>query len=464
MMIRQRLLMCLMMTVCIGTLGTYAQKKVQSVKATPRTFLYRVYLHDKHGTPYTLDKPQRYLSPRAILRRQRQGIAIDSIDLPVSPAYVDALRRHGLRVMGTSRWRNTVMVASQTDDVAERLRTLAFVDSCMRLYVSPEVAENPDRPSVAPGIMPDSLAEGRYGDGYQQINQLGGIALHEAGFRGKGMRIAILDAGFKNVDRIPAFRNVKIVATKDFAPRRTSDIFKEHYHGTMVLSVMAMNYPDTIIGTAPEAEYVLIRTEDIPTETRAEEDSWTMGAEYADSIGVDVINSSLGYHQWDGDSTSIRLRDLNGKTACISQTAAMIASKGMVLCNSMGNDGTSSWHKMNVPSDATGILSVGAVDEAGTIAPFSSLGPTQDGRVKPDACAMGLKAYVVNGEGNLTTANGTSFASPILCGMVACLWQARPELTAKQIIDLVRRSGDRWNWPDSVYGYGIPSFSKAMHK
>ena len=189
-----------------------------------------------------------------------------------------------------------------------------------------------------------------------------------------------------------------------------------------------------------------------------------MGAEYADSIGVDVINSSLGYHQWDGDSTSIRLRDLNGKTAFISQTAAMIASKGMVLCNSMGNDGTSSWHKMNVPSDATGILSVGAVDEAGTIAPFSSLGPTQDGRVKPDACAMGLKAYVVNGKGNLTTANGTSFASPILCGMVACLWQARPELTAKQIIDLVRRSGDRWNWPDSVYGYGIPSFSKAMHK
>lgn len=429
--------------------------------ATEMVFLYRLYLHDKQGVPYTLDRPDRFLSPRALARRRRQGIAIDSTDLPVSPAYVSQLRRLGLVVRGSSRWHNTVMVASATDDVARRVKSLAFVDSCLLLYHSPDKAEQQERPLVVESIVPDSTAVGWYGNGYEQIMQLGGLALHEAGFRGKGMRIAVLDAGFKNVDRISAFRNVRIVATKDFAPRPTKDIFEEHYHGTMVLSTMAMNHPDTIIGTAPDAEYVLIRTEDIPTETRAEEDSWTMGIEYADSIGVEVINSSLGYHKWDNDPVSVRLRDLNGRTAFISQTAAMIASKGMVLCNSAGNEGTSSWHKLNVPADADDILTVGAVDKDGEIAPFSSLGPSQDGRVKPDVCCRGQQAAVINGSGLLTTANGTSFASPIMCGMVACLWQAHPELTAKQLIDLVRRSGDRWLWPDNVYGYGIPDFSKA---
>ena len=428
---------------------------------TRRTYLFRVYLHDKQGTPCRLDQPLGFLSPRAVARRQRQGIAIDSTDLPVSAAYIRRLRKAGLDVRGSSRWHNTVMVASNDSNAAGRVRQIAFVDSCVRLYVSPVRPERVARTNVEASLMPDSLAAGIYGDGARQIMQMGGLPLHEAGYRGKGMRIAILDAGFRNVDRIPAFRNVSIVATKDFAPRPTRDIFEEHYHGTMVLSTMAMNHPDTIIGTAPDADYVLIRTEDIPTETRAEEDTWTMGIEFADSIGADVINSSLGYHKWDDDTVSIRLRDLDGRTSYISQTASMVASKGMVLCNSAGNDGASSWHKINVPADAEDILTVGAVDKDGEIAPFSSLGPSQDGRVKPDVCCRGRQAYVVNGEGLLTTANGTSFASPIMCGMVACLWQAHPELTARQVIEVVRRCGDRWLWPDNVYGYGIPDFSKA---
>lgn len=366
--------------------------------------------------------------------------------------------------MGTSRWHNTVWVESTTDDVSKRVGGLDFIKKITRLYVSPDSLEEQKREDIAHSILPDSLAFGKYGNGYTQINLINGIPLHEAGYRGKGMTIAILDAGFHNVDRIPAFRNVRVKATADFSPRRTDDIFKEHYHGTMVLSTMAMNHPDTFIGTAPDADYVLIRTEDIDTETRAEEDSWTMGAEYSDSIGADLINSSLGYFHWDGDSTGLELRELNGKTTFISQTASMLADKGIVLCSSAGNEGRDQWHKISVPADANNILTVGAVGKDSTIAGFSSLGPSQDGRVKPDVCSLGLHSYVVDGSGELTYNNGTSFASPILCGMVACLWQANPNLTAKQIIELVRSKGDRCKWPDNVYGFGIPNFGNLLRR
>lgn len=427
----------------------------------PKTYLYRIYLRDKKGTSFSIAHPQAFLSQKALQRRHRQGIKVDSTDLPVSKVYLDSLRATGLVVRGTSRWHNTVTVASPIDDVAEKVRSFAFVDSVVRLYVSPDSIVEPVRKLVSWKMRPDSTAHGYYGNGYGQIAQLDGIRLHEAGFRGKGMTIAILDAGFHNADSIPAFSNIHIIATKDFAPQPTRDIFAEHYHGTMVLSTMAMNRPDTMVGTAPDADYVLIRTEDIPTETRAEEDSWTMGAEYADSIGVDVINSSLGYHEWDGDSIPFPLSILDGHTSYISQTASMLASKGIVLCNSAGNEGGSSWHKIGIPADADNILTVGAVSPTGKSASFSSVGPSQDGRVKPDVCATGAPAYVVNGQGRIGTNMGTSFASPILCGMVACLWQALPHLTAKQLIALVRRSGDRFPNPDNVYGYGIPDFYKA---
>lgn len=428
----------------------------------PRSYQYRISLCDKKGTSFCLQRPEEFLSAKSLQRRRRQGIKVDSTDLPVSRVYVDSLRCLGLRIMGTSRWHNTVTVSSPTDDVAQRVGALAFVGSVTRLYASPDSLELPARKPVSREMKPDSTVKSKYGNGFRQINQIGGLKLHQAGFRGAGMTIAILDAGFHNADSIPAFRNMRIIATKDFGPRRTNDIFAEHYHGTMVLSTMAMNRPDTMIGTAPDADYVLIRTEDIPTETRAEEDSWTMGVEFADSIGADVINSSLGYYYWDGDTVPFRLRDLDGKTAYVSQTASMLARKGMVLCSSAGNEGNKPWHKISVPADADDILAVGAVSPDGRSAAFSSVGPSQDGRVKPDVCAMGSPACVVDGQGRLTLNNGTSFASPIMCGMVACLWQARPELTARQLIGLVRSFGDRHDCPDNVFGYGIPDFGKTL--
>lgn len=428
--------------------------------ALPKVYQYRIYLKDKNHSQYSLDHPEAFLSQKSLERRRRQHIAVDSTDLPVSPYYIDKVKSLGLKIMGTSRWHNTIWVESKNDNVYDLVDSLPFVERSLRLYVSPDSIMEPKRVKVDNDMTPDSLAKGRYGNGFTQIDMFHGLSLHNAGFRGKGMTIAILDAGFKNADKIAALRSVNVVATKDCAPQRTDDIFKEHYHGTMVLSTMAANCPDTLIGTAPEADYVLIRTEDIPTETRAEEDSWTMGVEYADSIGADVINSSLGYTEWDGDSIGLELRQLDGKTTFVSQTASLLASKGMVLCNSAGNEGMGPWHKINVPADADDILTVGAVDRDSVIAMFSSLGPSQDGRVKPDVCALGAPAYVINGSGDLSTNYGTSFSSPILCGMVACLWQARPELDAYQIIDLVRSIGDRSQWPDNVYGYGIPDFSK----
>lgn len=450
----KQLFTILLLFFCLGSHAT-------TIKL-PKSYQYRIYLHDKKGTSFSLKRPEQFLSAKAIQRRKRQGINVDSTDLPVSRIYVEQLQRLGLKIMGTSRWHNTVTVASQQDDVTQKTRTLAFVDSVTRLYVSPDSIEKPTRKLMERKMKPDSTAQGKYGNGFGQINQLGGIKLHEAGFRGRGMTIAILDAGFHNVDSIPAFKNIRIIATKDFGPRRTKDIFAEHYHGTMVLSTMAMNRPDTMIGTAPDADYVLIRTEDIPTETRAEEDSWTMGVEFADSIGADVINSSLGYYYWDGDSIPFRLCDLDGKTTYISQTASLLASKGMILCSSAGNEGSSSWHKISVPADADNIITVGAISPNGKSATFSSVGPAQDGRVKPDVCAMGSPAYVVDGQGRITQSSGTSFSSPIMCGMVTCLWQAHPELTAKQIIELVRKLGNQHDHPDNIYGYGIPDFSKGL--
>lgn len=426
-----------------------------------KTYIYRLYLKDKLHSPYSIDHPEKYLSERSINRRKRQGIAIDSTDLPVSQLYIDDIRAKGLTIMGTSRWHNTITVSSPTDNVASMVKGMDCVKSCLRLYKSPDSLVVFPKEKIGKLTPIDSMATTAYGDGLKQISMLNGRGLHAAGFKGKGMLIAILDAGFRNADKIRALNN-NIKATADFCPRRTDDIFAEHYHGTMVLSVMAANKPNIFIGTAPDADYALIRSEDIDTETRAEEDSWTMAAEYADSIGADLINSSLGYSHWDGDSIGPRLRDLNGKTFYISQTASMLADKGIVLCNSAGNEGSSSWHKINVPADADNILTVGAVDFDRNSTTFSSLGPSQDGRIKPDVCGPGKKVYVIDGSGRMTTNSGTSFASPIICGMTACLWQALPELNAKEIINLVRQSADRYQWPDNVYGYGVPDYAKAL--
>ena len=228
-----------------------------------------------------------------------------------------------------------------------------------------------------------------------------------------------------------------------------------------VLSCIGMNQPHVMIGTAPEASFWLLRSEDEYSEHLVEQDYWAAAIEFADSVGVDVVNTSLGYYAFDDKSKDYRYRDLDGHFALMSRQAAKAADKGMIVVCSAGNSGSGPWKKTTPPGDADNVLTVGAISKKGELAPFSSIGNTADGRVKPDVMAVGLGSDVMGTDGILRRANGTSFSSPIMCGMVTCLWQALPNLTAKEIIELVRRSGDRAKYPDNIYGYGIPDMWKA---
>lgn len=427
-----------------------------------KCYMFRLMLTDKHGTPYTLSHPEAFLSGRAIKRRERQHINVDSTDLPVNPRYIEAIAAKGVEIVGKSRWNNSVLVRSRRSEVTVRLNELPFVKKTIKVFSSPDSINSSKRTNYHKEFNEwDINNNNDYGMSYDQVNSLNGIRLHEAGYRGQGMMIAVMDGGFMNVDKIPALQATKIVAMTDFVVPRSADIFKEMDHGTMVLSTMATNIPNTYIGTAPESSYVLIRCEDEQTESLAEEDYWAEAAEYADSMGVDVINSSLGYHDFDDKSTSHKYAEMDGEQTFISHTASLLAGKGIVLVNSAGNDGMGTWKKINFPADARDILTVGSVSSNGVNAAFSAVGPTADGRIKPDVMAQGSPASVITGRGTIINDMGTSFSAPLVCGLVACLWQALPDKTALEIIDLVRQSSSQASTPDNVYGYGVPDFWKA---
>ena len=427
-----------------------------------KQYLVRVMLTDKRGTTYSLYAPEQYLSWRSLERRRRQGIAVDSTDLPISPIYIDSLRGRGMDIVCMSKWNNCVLVKTESQDARDMLERLPFVKEAMTVFSSPDSIRLTEREDVKDSLgIAKSPDYGVYGVAEEQIKLFNGVPLHEAGFRGRGILIGILDGGFMNADKIPAFKNIDVVGVKDFGTPHTDDIYAEASHGTMVLSMMAMNMPNMFVGTAPDARYLLVRSEVSATESLAEEDYWAAAVEYADSVGVDLINSSLGYNTFDDKSTNHRYRDLDGRTALNSRSASMLARKGIILVNSAGNSGNNTWKKIGTPADASDILAVGALTKNKVNTVFSSVGPSADGRVKPDVMAMGSACSVVDGDGTLAKKNGTSFASPLTCGMVACLWQALPGKTALEIIDLVRRSAHQYETPDNIFGYGIPDFWKA---
>lgn len=425
------------------------------------TLKYRVCLKDKAVTEYSLKKPEDFLSRKSIERRLRQNLAIDSTDLPVCKKYVDEICRLGAHVVVTGKWENFVTVSCNDTMLASRMAALPFVRSVELVWKAPAesnkgLSAKRDTLINHPTVYPDST----YGTAFRQIAISRGDRLHAAGFRGQGMTIAVIDAGYHNADSITAMRNIRILGTRDFV-EPGADVYAKGSHGMMVLSCMGMNRSEVMVGTAPEASYWLLRSEDERSEQLVEQDYWAAAVEFADSVGVDVLNTSLGYYEFDDRSENYRLCELDGHHALMSRQASRIADKGMVLVCSAGNAGAGSWKKITTPGDAENVLTVGAVDRGGVLAPFSSIGNTADGRIKPDVVAVGLGSAVMQTDGNQGRANGTSFASPIMCGMVACLWQACPELTAKELIALVRRSGDRVNYPDNIYGFGVPDVWKA---
>lgn len=428
-----------------------------------KTYKYRVNLKDKAGTLYSIENPQAFLSERAIERRNRQQLPVDETDLPVSQQYVRELLGTGARLVISSKWNNTVVLEVSDTTWIDKVKEMPFVTEVKKVWIQPDSipARNPKRKKEVNNEVKEKGYH--YGTAFRQINIHGGDSLHTAGFTGKGMHVAVIDAGFYNADHIKFFKKMDLLGTRDFVNPH-SDIYAENSHGMKVLSCMAANMKDVFVGTAPEASYWLLRSEDQDTEQPVEEDYWAAAIEFADSVGVDVINTSLGYYAFDEGFDGYRYRDLDGHTSLMSHSASLAADKGMIVVCSAGNSGRSAWKKITPPGDSENVLTVGALTKDLINAEFSSIGNTADGRVKPDVMAIGQNSVVSGNDGRVSEANGTSFASPTMCGVVVCFWQACPWLTAKEVIRAVQQAGDRVDFPDNIYGYGVPNLWKAYQK
>jgi len=426
-----------------------------------------VEFSDKNNTPYCTCRPAEFLSARALERRAVAGIAVVENDLPVNPAYLNALETNGVQLHTTSRWLNAAAVISDTSAI-KNLRQLAFVKNVT--YIGPHLRYRnpPNRPSKKRQPLTESPTvpgASRWGYAALQNNLLGVPLLHMAGHRGTGKWVAVMDGGFTNTDTIPLFDSValqhRLYAAHDFV-EHDSGLYEAAQHGTSVLSVMAANLPGYFVGTAPDATYFLLKTEDTGGEFPVEETNWIAGAEWADSAGVDIINASLGYTQFNDTTLGHRYWELDGRTAIGSRGATIAATKGMIICNSAGNEGDSPWRHLGVPADAPGLIAVGAVGFDEKRAAFSSLGPTADGRIKPDLMAPGDEVVTAGNVGiKLGGSSGTSLASPMLAGALASLWSAFPDRPAREVLDAVYAVADQSADPDNERGYGLPNMTLA---
>ena len=423
-------------------------------------------LPEGYTTPYDLENPEDFLSAKSLERRDRQGIVVTRHDVPTPPSYIAALRDFpSLKVILQSKWFNaaTVALVDSTFDI-ENLLDLPMVTEIKHVaqFENPRPIDWDEVMEPRTESTDDTL---HYGKGWNALTQLNAQWLHGLGFDGDGMTIAVLDAGFENVENLPIFEKAwlegRIVEGID-AMQSQGGLFAHHRHGTSVLGTMAGHLNDSLIGTAPDATYVLYRTEDAYSEYLIEEDYWVAAAEHADSLGVDLMNTSLGYSLFDDSTMNHTAADLNGVTTRISQAAEWAAEKGILCVTSAGNSGSAPWHFITAPADADGILTVGAVDATGNHAAFSGWGPTADGRIKPDVMALGVQAAFPHADSTIKRGNGTSFSSPILCGAAACLWQAFPEKSAAEIRRAIVESGHLFQQPNDSMGHGIPDFQRAF--
>ena len=429
----------------------------------PNTYRYRVYLTDKKESPYSLKRPGEFLSEKALQRRARLELKVDEYDLPVSPTYINGLKEQGMKVLHCSKWNNTAVVETQDTAAANALSALPYVSRVVKVWKSNNRTVSADRPERHSIVTNNLKATPKfYGAGQHQIEMLNGNLLHQQGFKGEGMTIAVIDGGFYNADTLEALSKCKILGTRNFV-RPDRGVYDEQSHGMMVLSCIGANAPFSLVGTAPNASFYLLVSEDGDSESLVEEDNWCAAVEYADSLGCDIITSSLGYTEFDDTTTSHQYHEMDGRTAINSRSASLAASRGLLVLNSAGNSGNDQWKLIGFPADAHNILAVGAVNADGRNTLFSSLGNSADGRIKPEVMAMGGKTSLLDIDGSITRANGTSFSCPVLCGAVACLWQAFPDKRPEEIIKAVCQSGNNAQHPDNVYGYGIPDMWRAYN-
>jgi subtilisin family serine protease len=426
-----------------------------------------VYLEDKPNSASFISNPTSILSQRALDRRTNQGIALDSKDAPVETTYYNSIvNATGITVLAKSKWLNALYVRGSQNDIQNLEITFSFVKSID--FANKSLNSRGTSSTVISNHQGklDTTQNFDYGNAFNQIEMLKGDFLHEQGYTGQGMVIAVIDAGFPNVDTSPAFQrlrdNNQILGGYNFVDRN-DDFYSRNSHGSHVLSDIGGYLENEFVGTAPDASFYLFISEDAQNELPLEESLWVEAAERSDSLGVDVINTSLGYSTFDNSNYNYTYDDMDGKTTFISRGAEIAATRGMILVNSAGNSGGSAWFYVTAPADADGILTVGSVDANGVLSSFSSRGPTSDNRTKPDVMAQGSSASIINyNTGVPDVSNGTSFSSPIMAGVVACFWQAFPDQNVPEILEAIRMSSDRSGTSDNEYGYGIPDFQIAF--
>lgn len=429
-----------------------------SGQAAAYTYFYRVYFRDKGNTSgYSASD---LLSSRAINRRLNAGIsAPDYKDFPVENSYITKISLKGLILHSTSKWMNTALYKSQSPIDLNTILILPFVSDV-------KIVKNPGKKSLHLNKLDFEIEQSDPLAFDRPMTMINGKALHNSGFDGTGRLIAVLDGGFSETDKISSLNGLRsrkgIKATYDFV-NINQFVYNSSNHGTAVLSVLAGNLAGFLEGSAPGADYILLKTEDVGSEFPCEEDFWAAGAEYADSAGADIITSSLGYFTFDDSSMNYKVSELDGNTAFVTRAADIAASKGILVVNSAGNERNDSWKYIIFPSDGDSVLAVGAVTGTNLIADFSSAGPSYDKRIKPDNAAMGVSIPVQITQNGVNRSSGTSFSCPVLSGMAACLMQAVPRARNIDIINAIHLSADRHNKPDSLYGYGIPDMVQALN-
>jgi len=454
---------------CITLLGIVFGMVVSTYAQDPNC--YRIYLSDKNNNPYSIDNPSAFLSQRAIDKRVRFNIPITEQDLPVNPQYkqqIQALNAQ-IQILAVSKWMNTISIYCTNNSIVQQISNLPFVDSVAaigstQLQDNP-VASVPENPVNMMQNVPSSTKEDiDYGGGYTQIAMHNGHRLHAKGYKGEGMLIVVIDGGFKTLEDNSFYQKMvdqgRFVGKYSLRPNFVNETGSGH--GMRVMSVMAADESGILVGTAPKASYAVIQSECPETEQPFEEDLLANAFEIADSLGADIINTSLGYTIFDEyPQGNHSYEELDGQTCFATRCANLLNEKGIVTCVSAGNNGNNDWYYISTPTDANNVLSVGGCNIDSVITDFSSHGPSYDGRVKPDVTSLGNWVRIYYFPGASLIDAGTSYSSPIIAGLSACLWQALPQFSASEIMQLIRESGHLYDNPSPEYGYGIPDFYRA---
>lgn len=421
---------------------------------------YWVEFTDKSNTPYSIENPEEFMTQRAIDRREKYKIEFNSDDLPIDPEYINSLLSLGkVYLVNQSKWFNAVTVFCADSLLVSTFDDLPFVNQVKSVQ---QYSNTKKKAIKKEAILEHPQNKNEYGESWEQINMLGLHMLHELGYNGQNIQVGIMDAGFSRTNQLPAldrlYRENRLKLTRDFVLSPDHNIYQYSSHGTSVLSIAAAYQKDSLIGSGFMADYYLFRTEDSSQENLIEEDNWVSAVEYADYLGLDIVNTSLGYSNFEDSLASHTYEDMDGNTTRISIAMKIASSKGILPVTSAGNEGDDPWRFITAPGDADSCLTIGAVDKDGVHAGFSSFGPSFDGRVKPDIAAMGQGTAFARQDSTISRGNGTSFSAPLIAGAIACLWQAHPSKSNHEIMDAVRQSSHLYSNPNDSLGYGIPNF------